>query len=259
MTTRWLVLCSVLGILGCGARAEVAKDKILAQVDALLGEIDVKRKEAEIGIRNMDAGLDQLKKGKIEAKVKHTQFSDKVSELEAKIANADKALGRLRDYLKENKEVTLSGKKYTPAQLKEMAETAIDARKKLSSELDTIKGARDRLSAVVASLEQREKEGRDKLKALKQHLEEIDAKAVALKSIKDASTLSGGGATLDFEAVEKQVKDLSTKIDTELAFHDEKAKEAGAASDLKSLETVVRQTSTASDAVSEIDKILGKN
>jgi hypothetical protein len=30
----------------------VAKDKILAQVDSLLGEIDVKKKEAEIGVRN---------------------------------------------------------------------------------------------------------------------------------------------------------------------------------------------------------------
>ena len=209
----------------------MAKDKILAQVDALLGEIDVKRKEAEIGIRDMDAGLDQLKKGKIEARVKQTQFSDRVTELEGKIADADKALGRLRDYLKENKDVTLSGKTYTPAQLKEMAETAIDARKKLSTELESIKSARDRLAAVAASLEQREKDGRDKIKALKQHLEEIDAKAVALKSIKDASTLSGGGAALDFEKVEKQVKDLSTKIDTEMAFHDEKAKEAGTASD----------------------------
>jgi hypothetical protein len=157
------MLCSVLGILGCGARAEVAKDKVLAQVDALLGEIDVKRKEAEIGIRDMDTGLDQLKKGKIEAR-----------------------------------------------------------------------------------------------EALKQNLEEIDAKAVALKSIKDVSTLAGGGATFDFEKVEKQVKDLSTKIDTELAFHDEKAKEASTASDLKSIDSVIRQTSTAGDAVSEIDKILGK-
>ena len=136
--------------------------------------------------------------------------------------------------------------------------SAIDARKKLSTELESIKSARDRLATVVASLEQRERDGRDKMKALKQNLEEIDAKAVALKSIKDASTLSGGGATFDFEKVEKQVKDLSTKIDTELAFHDEKAKEAGTASDLKSIDSVIRQTSTASDAVSEIDKILGK-
>ena len=107
------------------------------------------------------------------------------------------------------------------------------------------------------SLEQREKEGRDKLKGLKMHLDEIDAKAVALKSIKDASALSGGTTTLDFDNVEKQVRDLSTKIDVELAFHDEKGKQASA-SDVGSLDTIIKQTSTAGNTVSEIDKILGK-
>ncbi len=257
MVTRFMVLCSLAAVLGCGARVEVAKDKIIAQVDALLGEIDVKRKEAEIGVREMDAGLDQLKKGKIEARVKQTQFSDRATELTGKIADADKALGRLRDYLKENKDVTLSGKTYTPAQLKDMAEAAISARKKLATELDGVKSASDRLGSVVASLKEREEDGRNKMTALKQHLEEIDAKAVALKSIKDASTLSGG-ATVDFEKVEKQVKDLSTKIDTELAFHDEKAKEAGTSSELKSIDSIIQQTSTAGDTVSEIDKIIGK-
>jgi phage shock protein A len=258
MKARFLLLCLLVAIGGCGARMEVAKDKVLAQVDALLGEIDVKRKEAEIGIRNMDAGLDQLKVGKIEAKVKQTQFSNKATELEGKIADADKVLGRLRDYLKENKDVTISGKTFTPAQLNEMADTAISARKNIAVQLEAVKSARDRLGAVVASLEQREKDGRDKIKELKQHLEEIDAKAVALKSIKDAASLSGGGAAFDFEKVEKQVKDLSTKIDTELAFHDEKVKEAGAAPEVGSLESVIRQTSTAGDKISEIDKILGK-
>ena len=54
-------------------------------------------------MRNMGAGLDQLTRGKIEAKVKYTQFSEKLSEVEGKMTDADKALGRLRDYLKENK------------------------------------------------------------------------------------------------------------------------------------------------------------
>ena len=257
MKVRFLLMCLLVAITGCGARVEVAKDKILAQVDALLGEIDVKRKEAEIGIHNMDAGLDQLKKGKIEAKLKQTQFSEKATEVEGKIADADKALGRLRDYLKENKDVTLSGKTFTPAQLNEMADTAISARKRLATELETAKSAAGRLGAVAASLEQREKEGRGKIKGLKQCLEEIDAKAVALKSIKDAANLSGGGAALDFEKVEKQVKDVRSKIDAELAFHDEKAKESPAASESATLESVVRQTSTAGDKISEIDKILG--
>ncbi len=254
---RLVVLC-VLCISGCGARVEVAKEKILAHVDALLGEIDVKRKEAEIGIRNMDVGLDQLKRGKIEARVKEAHFAERVAEIQGKIADADKALGRLRDYLKENKEVALSGKKFSPDQLKEMAQTALDARKRLAIELEGVKTARDRLGAVAATLEGREKAGRDKVKALNLLLEEVDAKAVALKSMKDASTLAGGGAALDFAKVEQQVKELATKIDVELAFHDEKLKDASTASIPQSIDSVVRQTSTASDVVANIDAILGK-
>ncbi len=60
---------------------------------------------------------------------------------------------------------------------------------------------------------------------------------------------------MDFNTLEKQVRELSGKVDVELAFHDEKAKETSAES--KSLDSIVRETSTARDTLSEIDKILG--
>lgn len=69
------------------------------------------------------------------------------------------------------------------------------------------------------------------------------------------ANLSGSTETVDFNTLEKQVRDLSGKIDVELAFHDEKAQETSA--DSKSLDSIIRETSTASDTVSEIDKILG--
>lgn len=256
MATRSLVLCLLASVLGCGPRVEVAKDKILAQIDSLLGEIDVKKKEAETGVQNMSAGIDQITKGRIEAKVKQTQFSDKLAQIESKIADADKGLGRLRDHLQQDKNVELSGTTYTPAQLKEMADKLISARKKLATEAEALKSSEQRLGAVVASLEQREKEGREKLNSLKQNLEEIDAKAVALKSIKDAQTLAGGTATLDFENVEQSVRELATKIDVELSFHEQKAKEA-TATDIGSIESIIEKTSTSSDTISEIDKVLG--
>ena len=72
----WLVVA--VGLAGCNARTEVAKDKVLAQVDALLGEIDVEKKKAEIGIRKMEAGLDEIKKGKIDADA--IQFPEKIGQ-----------------------------------------------------------------------------------------------------------------------------------------------------------------------------------
>ncbi len=257
MLKRLLVLCLLPALLGCGARVEVAKDKILAQVDSLLGEIDVKKKEAEIGVRNLTAAMEQYTRGKIEAKVKLKQVSGRLDELEKKVADADKFLGRLRDYLKAGKNVEISGKTYTPAQLKEMAEAAIPLRKKLGTEAEAFRGSKERLAKTVALLEQKEQEGRDKIQGLKLGLEEIEAKSVALESMKEASRLSGETAALDFGTVEKQVRDLSTKIDVELTFHDEKAKESSATKG-DSLEAMIRQTSTSGDTVAEIDKLIGK-
>lgn len=257
MPIRLLMLSLVIAVVGCGARGEVARDQVLAQVDKLLGEIDVKKKEAEISIRNMDKGLDTLKKGKIEAKVRLSQTTEKLSDIESKTSKADQVLIRLREHLKGDQQTEINGKTFTVAELKDMADRTISARKKLTGESEVLKSSEQRLKRVVASLEQREQDGRERLRSLKQHLEDIDTKSLALKSMEDAAKLSGPAQKLDFEGVEKQVHDLSTKIDVELAFQDEKWQEIG--SDEKSLETILRETSTASDTLSEIDKIVGKN
>ena len=149
----------------------------------------------------------------------------------------------------------INQKKYSPAELKDMADKIIAARKKLSTEAEGLKSTQKRLDSIVTVMEQREQDGHERLSKIKQNLDEIDAKAVALKSMQEAANLSGSTETVDFNTVEKQVRDLSGKIDVELAFHDEKAQETSAES--KSLDSIVRETSTASDTVSEIDKILG--
>jgi chromosome segregation ATPase len=257
MKLRLMILGLVLAVAGCGARGEVAKDQVLAQVDKLLGEVNVKKKEVEIAVRNMDAGLDKLKKGKIESEVRLSQTTEKLSELTAKTAKADQVLIRLRDHLKSDQRTEINGKTYKAAELKDMADRTISARKKLVTESEVLKSSEHRLKRVVASLEQREQDGRERVRTLKQHLEEIETKSVALKSMEDAANLSGPAERLDFEGVEKQVRDLSTKIDVELAFQDEKSQESDSAD--KSLETIIRETSTASDTLSEIDKLVGKN
>ena len=265
---RLLSCLAVVGLLagfllpGCSnatnARVEVAKDKILAQVDSLLGEIDVKQKAVELAIKNLDGGIDKLKKGKIEARVRVVKVGDQVTELDQKIAEADKALGRLRDYLKEEKDVEISGKTFTPAQLKEMADKTLSARKSLSTQVEALRQSKVRMENVASSLEVREKESAQKIAVLKRQLEEIEAKAVALKSIQEASRISGTDTSVDFASVEKDVRNLSTKVDVELAYHDEKWKDTAAANDKAVLESVINDTSTSGDTLSEIEKILGK-
>jgi chromosome segregation ATPase len=257
LTVSFLVFGLAPLVVGCGARTEVAKEKILGQVDRLLGTIDVKKKEAQLAVQGMEAGIDKIKMGRIESRMRLTQVTDNLTVVNAKIAQADKALGRLRDGLKEGKETVFNEKTYSSTELKGMADQIINARKKLFVEAEGLKSIQKRLSGIVTALEQREQDGRERLAKIKQSVDEIDAKAVALRSIQEAASLSGDTEVADFTAVEKQVRDLSGKIDVELAFNDEKVKEHSAES--KSLESIVRVTSTAGDTVSEIDKILGSN
>lgn len=259
MHRRLLLLALVLGVLGCGARGEVVKENFTAQVDSLLGEIKVKRKEVEMALDDLRAGIDQLKRGKIEAQVKLNQISEDLSAVEKKMGKADDALRKLRDRLgSQAEEVEIAGTTYTQSELKEMAEKTISIRKQITTEAEALRSSKERLEAVVASLKRQEQDGQDRIRRLEMHLDEIDAKAVALRSIKESSKLADSTKPMDFETVEDQVEELSQKIDVELAFHEEKREELDPSDDLKALDEVVRATNTPSDTISEIDQILGE-
>jgi predicted RNA-binding protein with EMAP domain len=254
-------LCA-MSLIGCGdsskARMEVAKDKILSQVDALLGEVDVKRKTVDLAVQRLGDGIDKLKKGKIEARVRANSAGEQIAAVEQKIGEADKALGRLRDHLKEEKEVELSGRTFTPTQLKDMADKAISARKALATQVELLRQSRSRLDAVATNLENREKESLRKVSVLKLQLSEIDDKVIALKAIKDATTLSGNEPSVDFASVEESIRSLSTKVDAELAFQDEKWKESEQENESTNLDAIISQTSTTGDTLAEIEKMIGK-
>ena len=66
MKRHWFVVivCGVLAsalVLGCGARLEVAKDKLREKIDSVLGTMDVERRRSRFpspaGLREVGAGL----------------------------------------------------------------------------------------------------------------------------------------------------------------------------------------------------------
>ncbi len=137
-----------------------------------------------------------------------------------------------------------------------MADKTVSSWQDLSLQAETLKTAKDQLGVLVASFEQRQQEGRERLKTLKRRLEEVDAKAVTLKSIRDTSALAGGTAALGFDKVEQQVRDLTVRIDMELATPGKTKDSANAASTLDSLGSTVHQATTG-DNVPKIDKTPG--
>jgi tetratricopeptide (TPR) repeat protein len=215
---RLLFLCLVL-LTGCDPRTEVAKDQLLAQIDHLLGEVNVRRQEVEDALARAEAGLDRLTHGRIEVQVELGRISDNYASANDAVAQADEALNRLQQLL--GKEVQIAGETYSPAQLEEMVDRAEANKKKAAAEADSLASTKDRLGRIVALLSHREHEGRDRLQTLKSLMIEIDAKIVALKAIQEATRIFGQADILDFDGIEKQVRDLEAQVDAELAFHEE--------------------------------------
>jgi hypothetical protein len=119
-----VVVCVALVVActyGCGARVEVAKDKIQAKIDSILGSMDVKRKEIEISVANLKEGIDGLRRAKIKAQVCDDQIHRQAKPQEEKLADMDAALKILKGHLQTGKPVEIAGKTYSPTELKDMA------------------------------------------------------------------------------------------------------------------------------------------
>ena len=76
-------------------------------------------------------------------------------------------------------------------------------------------------------LEQREQEGRNRLDTLKALLVQIDAKKVALMAVQEAVSAVEDAGALDFEAIERQIREIESQIDGELVYNEETLKQTG--------------------------------
>ena len=254
-----IVLLAICLAVGCGARAEVAKEKLLAKIDSMLGEIEVKRKEIEISINVLKEGIDGLRKAKIKAKVKQDQIQRQANPIEQKIAQVDNTLKVIRDSLASEQTVEIGGKDYSPAELKTMADKVIQARKSLQSQLGGFQKSIASLQKVVDSLERKQNDYQHRLTRLEAQVAEIDSKAVALKAMQDASTAMGESEktmAANIDNLEDKVADLWADVESELLAEDEKWNEVEAVEQIDSVDAFIAATQDPSDTLAEIDKIL---
>ncbi len=250
-----LVLCLV-AVSGCGPRLEIARDRLLAKADRLLGEVEVKRREVAPAMQTAEATLGRLKRGRMEVQVQATRMSCELRSTHNRLAETDRTLARLRALLGQGSPVEIAGTSYTPAQLRDMANRTILARKHLAAQVETLQSTEERLEGVVALLRAREQERQNRLDSLKGLLVEIDAKAVALKAVQEAARVAEDTGGLGFEALDRQIRDLEVKVDGELAYHEEMLRQA--TSDPDSVASILRNTGSTEEVVAEIDCLLSK-
>ncbi len=257
-----MVLLLVCLVLGCGARTEVAGDKVLSKIDSLLGSLDVTRKEVEISTKALKDGIKGLRKAKIKAQVKLDQLQRKITPINEQIASVDVALQKMRGHLESKKPVKIGEKTYNPEELKEMANKIIQARKALVSQKDSFKSPEASLKKAVATLERKQQEYQKKLTNLESQIVAIDSKVIALKAMKDASATMGDSESSladNVEDLENKVNDLYAEVETEMLEEDEKWNEAAAESEINSVDKFIDAAQEPSDVLGEIDAILGKS
>ena len=77
---------------GCGARAQVAGDKLMDKIDNWLGELDVKQKKIENEIESLDETIKKNHEGKIKAEVRLEEFDKRITPIEKNVGRVKQAL-----------------------------------------------------------------------------------------------------------------------------------------------------------------------
>jgi len=243
---------------GCGARVEVAKDKLVQKIDSMLGSMDVQRKQIEIGVRGLKAGIDTLRKAKIKAQVCGDQITRQAKPVEEKIASTDAALKTLRGHLEANKPVEIAGKPYSPEQLKDLAGRVLMARKACSVQLAGFRDSQARLGKVVVTLDGKQQEAEKRLADIESEIALIDSSRISLSAMKRAAEAMGGvdeGMAKNLDGLQEKVANLHADVEAELRSEDANWT-TSATKEIDSVETMVAKLQTSTNTISEIDKVL---
>lgn len=264
--TRIAVVVVVCGALlvglvhGCGARGEVAKDRLKEKIDSLLGSMDVQRKEIEIGVNGLKEGINGLRKAKIKAQVCADQIQRQAMPQEEKLASMDTALKTLRVHLEAAKPVEIAGNTYSPQELKDLASRVLTARKACSVQLTGFHDSQARLGKVVGTLERKQQDAEKRLADIEGQLAVIDSNRIALTAMQKSAQVMGetdGSLAANLNRLQEKVTSLYGDVEAELRCEDERWGEAAAIKEIDTVESLVARLQNSHDTAAEIDRIVG--
>ena len=262
LLTLGLTVVLTLGlVVGCGARIETAKNKVLKKIDEMLGDLDVKRTEIGNSMKGLKEGIDGVSKAHIRATVKLEQIGRDMEPAQQTLRRVDNALKVIRPSLDKKTPVEIAGTQYSQQKLQEMANRLLDERRSRSAMLDGLGQARATLGKTVSILESKQEKFQAALSRLQGQVAEIDAKMIAAKAMKDASVSMGDSDQTLADSVanlETKVKDLFTDVEVAIRCEGEKWDHAGTARQIDLVDSTLAKIEGPSGTAAEIDKILGK-
>jgi chromosome segregation ATPase len=258
-----LGLVGLMGVIGCGPRAEVAKDKVLAQIDKVLGELNVKEKQIDSKRRELADEMQVVREKKFNAAVRLELLSKRQEASKQELEKLKQGLARGQPKMKEPQEtgkIELNGREVTAEELNRMAGELINRVKSKESEIGSQQTSIDALKRSADFLASQEKAAADMLGKLDLKISEIKDKKIAIDAVKSASSTVGNDSSINdkISSLSKEIDDMF--VDVETAMRVEEAKLDELKNQTISADELLTETGSDLDAtMSEIDAILGKN
>jgi len=252
----------LLNVSGCGARVEVAKDKVLAQLDKVLGELNVKQKDIDLKRKELSNEMQVVREKKFNAAVRLELLTKKQEVSKQELDKLKQGLARVQPKMEEakaNGKIELNGRDVTADELNRMATDLINRVKSKESEINSQQTSVDALKRSAEFLAGQEKAALDMVGKLDLKIAEIKDKKIAIDAVKSASSVVGNDTSINdkISALSKEIDNMFVDVETAMRVEEEKL------NDLKSQTTSADEllTETGSDldaTMSEIDAILGK-
>ncbi len=250
---------ALLGIPKVRTYLSVGGETLAAQIDKALGEYTVRRTEVKTGITNLEQSAKKIQEGQISSEVQAEQLTQKLAAVNEKKAGAQASLTRLRDLVAKAEPATLGGKQYSVAELQSMAENLITAFKSLETQSSGIEKARDLLTSNAKTLHAKSDQAKAMIDSMHSQLETIDAKLLALTTMRDAAKTAGSGSDLadNFKQVQDQINALYVKVETNLRVEEQSWKTASTGTPVD-VNGIINTTADTETTLSKIDAVLGK-
>jgi phage shock protein A len=261
-------LCAVVGVGAIifhfsGARGDVAKKKILGQIDKWLGEHEVARADIDRDIKKMEEAVTNLTKASITARYQAEKLEKEVVANKKRIADSEGALTKLSGDLKKFESepsytVSYGGKTYNKKDdLEKMAQTVIASYKTLKKDNESAEKRLETFNTTASTLEARTADAKKKLAEMKNQLKELDNKIMLAKAQKEAAeALSESDKTFgdSVKGIEDKISKLDASAETAARMEDAKWKDLTAKTEVEDATAIINKTQSTSK---EIDDLLG--
>ena len=261
-------LIATVGFVGCGPRVQVAKDKVIAQIDEILGKLNVKLAKVEQAYESVSTATDGLREKRIDASVRLKKLQEEATDLEAEKTKLLDDLKDVKPLLKEASEssgkIERNGREISVDELKGFADGKVKRIKAINDQLNTrIKTLTDAYAKSLNAIKQNEETSVAQLAKLTDQIDEIKRKKSALDAMKEASSIVAPGVSLSdkFDELTSDVDDLLLDVDVQLETEMEKIDERAAKvnAPTESLDELLNNKTDTSSTMSDIDALLDGN